>query len=131
MMEERTTFRHVHAITGTFVLAVAGVIVAIIVLAGLNQRWFIRNVTLQIVLPESGAAGIRQGSEVYFLGTLVGAVSDVRIYPPGRSPGACRRPQKKFPGESLRNTHFLPRIPFGAPQTRMPPFWRRVTICLI
>src|ERR1700756_1173728 len=84
MMEERTTFRHVHAITGTFVLAVAGVIVAIIVLAGLNQRWFIRNVTLQIVLPESGAAGIRQGSEVYFLGTLVGGVIDVRIDPNGR-----------------------------------------------
>jgi phospholipid/cholesterol/gamma-HCH transport system substrate-binding protein len=83
-MEERTTFRHVHAITGTFVLVVVAVLIATIVLAGINQRWFIRNVTLQIVLPESGAAGIRQGSEVYFLGTLVGGIIDVRIAPNGR-----------------------------------------------
>jgi len=32
-----------------------------------------------ITLPEAGAAGIRQGSEVYFLGTLVGSVSDVLV----------------------------------------------------
>jgi phospholipid/cholesterol/gamma-HCH transport system substrate-binding protein len=35
-------------------------------------------------LPEGGAAGIRQGSEVYFLGTLVGSVSDVTVYTTGR-----------------------------------------------
>src|SRR6185503_6508185 len=52
--------------------------------AGRSQRWFIGNVTLRIVLPEGGAAGIRQGSEVYFLGTLVGSVSDVIVDPTGR-----------------------------------------------
>ena len=31
------------------------------------------------MLPEDGAAGIRQGSEVYFLGTLVGSVTDVEV----------------------------------------------------
>jgi len=83
-MEERFKFRHVHAITGTFVLLVIGVLVAVLVFAGRSQRWFIGNVTLRIVLPEAGAAGIRQGSEVYFLGTLMGTVSDVSVDPAGR-----------------------------------------------
>ena len=83
-MEERFNFRHVHAITGTFVLVVVGVLIAVLMLAGHSQRWFIGNVTLRIVLPEGGAAGIRQGSEVYFLGTLMGTVSDVRVDPAGR-----------------------------------------------
>jgi phospholipid/cholesterol/gamma-HCH transport system substrate-binding protein len=83
-MEERFKFRHVHAITGTFVLVVLGVLIAALVFAGRSQRWFIGNVTLRIVLPEAGAAGIRQGSEVYFLGTLMGTVSDVSVDPAGR-----------------------------------------------
>jgi phospholipid/cholesterol/gamma-HCH transport system substrate-binding protein len=83
-MEERFKFRHVHAITGTFVLIVLGVLVAALVFAGRSQRWFIGNVTLRIVLPEGGAGGIRQGSEVYFLGTLMGTVSDVSVDPAGR-----------------------------------------------
>lgn len=77
-MEERFRYRHVHAIAGTFVFIAIVVFVAVVVFAGRSQRWFIRDVTVQIVLPEAGAAGIRQGSEVYFLGTLVGSVSDVR-----------------------------------------------------
>jgi len=83
-MEERFKFRHVHAITGTFVLVLLAVLVAALVFAGRSQRWFIGNVTLRIMLPEEGAAGIRQGSEVYFLGTLVGTVSDVSVNPAGR-----------------------------------------------
>lgn len=83
-MAERFKFRHVYAITGTFVLVVVGVLIAVLILAGRSQRWFIGNVTLRIALPETGAAGIRQGSEVYFLGTLVGTVSDLRVDPAGR-----------------------------------------------
>src|SRR5947209_4256756 len=83
-MEERFKLRHVHAITGTFVLIVLGVLVAALVFTGRSQRWFIGNVTLRIVLPEEGAAGIRPGSEVYFLGTLMGTVSYVRVHPDGR-----------------------------------------------
>lgn len=82
--EERFKFRHVHTITGTFVLVVVGVLIAVLVFAGRSQRWFIGNVTLGITLPEAGAAGIRQGSEVYFLGTLVGTVADVSVDPAGR-----------------------------------------------
>ena len=83
-MEERFKFRHVNAITGTFVLIVLAVLIAAVVFSGRSQRWFIGNVTLRITLPEAGAAGIRQGSEVYFLGTLMGTVSDVIVDPTGR-----------------------------------------------
>ena len=83
-MEERFKFRHVNAITGTFVLVIVVVMIAAIVLTGRSQRWFRDNVTLRIVLPETGAAGIQQGSEVYFLGTLVGTVSDVIVDAAGR-----------------------------------------------
>lgn len=82
--EERFKFRHVHGITGTFILLALGILIAALVFAGRSQRWFIGNVTLRIVLPEGGAAGIRQGSEVYFLGTLVGTVFDVTVDTAGR-----------------------------------------------
>jgi phospholipid/cholesterol/gamma-HCH transport system substrate-binding protein len=83
-MKPRFKFRHVNEITGIFVLLVVVVLIAALVWAAYSQRWFRGTVTLRIVLPEAGAAGIRQGSEVYFLGTLVGTVSDVIVAPTGR-----------------------------------------------
>ena len=83
-MEERFKFQRVNEITGTFVLVVVAVLIAAVMWAGHSQRWFKSRVTLRIVLPEAGAAGIRQGSEVYFLGTLVGSVSDVIVDTTGR-----------------------------------------------
>jgi phospholipid/cholesterol/gamma-HCH transport system substrate-binding protein len=80
----RFKFRRVNEITGTFVLVVVAMLIAAVVWTGHSQRWFKSRVTLQIVLPEAGAAGIRQGSEVYFLGTLVGSVSDVIVDATGR-----------------------------------------------
>ena len=81
---QRFKFRRVNEITGTFVLIILAVLIAAVVWTGRSQRWFRSNVTLRIVLPEAGAAGIRQGSEVYFLGTLVGSVSDVIVDTTGR-----------------------------------------------
>ena len=83
-MAEHFKFRRVNEITGTFVLVVVAVLIAAMVWTGHSQRWFKSRVTLRIVLPEAGAAGIRQGSEVYFLGTLVGSVSDVIVDTKGR-----------------------------------------------
>jgi len=77
-------FRRVNEITGTFVLVVVAVLIAVVVWTGHSQRWFKSRVALRIVLPEAGAAGIRQGSEVYFLGTLVGSVSSVEVDTMGR-----------------------------------------------
>jgi phospholipid/cholesterol/gamma-HCH transport system substrate-binding protein len=83
-MEERFKFRRVNEITGTFVLVVVAVLIAAVVWTGHSQRWFKSRVTLRIILPEAGAAGIRQGSEVYFLGTLLVTVSDVVVDETGR-----------------------------------------------
>jgi phospholipid/cholesterol/gamma-HCH transport system substrate-binding protein len=84
MVKERFKFRHVNEITGTFVILVVVALLAALVWTGYRQRWFRGTVTLRIVLPEAGAAGIRQGSQVYFLGTLVGTVSDVIVDAAGR-----------------------------------------------
>ena len=78
-LEKRFQFRRVHEITGAFVLVVIGLLIATVVWTGRSQRWFKSNVTLGIILPETGAAGIRQGSEVYFLGTRVGSVYEVIV----------------------------------------------------
>ncbi len=83
-MIERFQFRRVNEITGVFVLVVIAVLIAAVVWTGHSQRWFKSRVLLRIALPEGGAAGIRQGSEVYFLGTLVGSVSDVIVDAAGR-----------------------------------------------
>ena len=83
-MEEHFKSRRVNEITGMFVLVVLAVLIGIIVWTGHSQRWFKSKVTLRIGLPEAGAAGIRQGSEVYFLGTLVGTISDVDVDESGR-----------------------------------------------
>jgi phospholipid/cholesterol/gamma-HCH transport system substrate-binding protein len=83
-MTDRFKFQRVNEITGTFVLIVIAVLIATVMWAGHSQRWFKSRVALRIVLPEAGAAGIRQGSEVYFLGTLVGTVSDVVVDETGR-----------------------------------------------
>jgi phospholipid/cholesterol/gamma-HCH transport system substrate-binding protein len=81
---ERFRFRHVNAITGTFVLVVVALLVVSVVWTGRSQRWFQSNVPLRIILPEAGAAGIRPGSEVYFLGTRVGSISDLMVDATGR-----------------------------------------------
>lgn len=83
-MEEQFKFRRVNEITGTLVLIVIAVLIGAVALTGHSQRWFQSRVTLRIMLPEDGAAGIRKGSEVYFLGTLVGSVADVIVDATGR-----------------------------------------------
>lgn len=83
-MRQRFKFRHVNEITGTFVILVVVVLITAVVWTAHSQGWFRGTVTLRIVLPEAGAAGIQRGSEVYFLGTLVGTVSDVIVAATGR-----------------------------------------------
>lgn len=83
-MTDHFKFRRVNEVTGTFVLIIVALLIAAVVWMGHSQRWFKSRVPLRIVLPEAGAAGIRSGSEVYFLGTLVGSVSDVVVDEQGR-----------------------------------------------
>ena len=79
LTDEPFKFRRVNEITGVFVLTIIGMLIGAVLWMGHSQRWFRSRVALRIVLPEAGAAGIRQGSEVYFLGTLVGSVSEVGV----------------------------------------------------
>jgi len=83
-VKRRFKFRRANEITGTFVLIVIAALIAAVLWTGHSQRWFKSRVALRISLPAAGAAGIRQGSEVYFLGTLVGSVSDVVVDATGR-----------------------------------------------
>lgn len=83
-MEERFKFRRVNEITGALVLVVIAVLIGTVIMSGNSQRWFQNRVALRVVMPETGAAGIRQGSEIYFLGTLVGSVTDVLLDATGR-----------------------------------------------
>jgi len=83
-VKRRFRFRRANEITGTFVLIVIAALIAAVLWTGHSQRWFKSRVALRIALPAAGAAGIRQGSEVYFLGTLVGSVSDLVVDATGR-----------------------------------------------
>jgi len=83
-MTERFKFKRVNEITGVFLVLIILAVISVVVWTGHSQRWFKSNVVLRIILPEAGAAGIRQGSEVYFLGTLVGSVADVIVDETGR-----------------------------------------------
>jgi len=96
-MAGRFKFRRVDEITGMFVLVVVAVLVAAVVWTGHSQRWFKSRVPLWIILPEAGAAGIRQGSEVYFLGTLVGSVSDVVVDTNGPHGSPGKHPPRLLP----------------------------------
>lgn len=89
-MTEPIKSPRVHQITGAFVICVIVLLIGAVVWTARSQRWFKSTVTLRIVLPEAGAAGIRQGSEVYFLGTLVGSVSDVLVDSAGRMEAQTR-----------------------------------------
>jgi len=94
-VEKAFRLRRVNEITGTFVLLVVAALIIGVVWTGHSQRWFRGTVRLRIILPEGGAAGIRQGSEVYFLGTRVGSVYDVLVDSAGRME-ACTRIRRDF-----------------------------------
>lgn len=91
-MRQRFKFADVNEITGAFVLLVVLVVMGIMVWMAYSQRWFRPTIPLEIVLPDEGAAGIRRGSDVHFLGTHVGTVSDVVLTANGRMVARTRVP---------------------------------------
>ena len=70
--------------TGLFVLAVVALVVAGVVLSGHSQRWFARKYPFDVLLPESGTSGLRQGDEVFILGVSAGLVDDIIVGEDGR-----------------------------------------------
>jgi phospholipid/cholesterol/gamma-HCH transport system substrate-binding protein len=97
-METRFKFRHVNELTGLFVLGVLALVLAGVIFSGHSQRWFARKYTFDVVLPETGASGLRRGDEVFILGVSVGRVDDIRVDEDGRmtAPVKIRRDFERF-----------------------------------
>lgn len=83
-MEKRFKFRHVNELTGLFVLAVIALVVAGVIFSGHSQRWFTRKYAFDVLLPETGTAGLRHGDEVFILGVSAGLVDDIIVGDDGR-----------------------------------------------
>jgi phospholipid/cholesterol/gamma-HCH transport system substrate-binding protein len=78
-METRVHFSRVKEWIGAFVLLALGLGLLGLLLAGRAQRWFATHETLKVVLPEEGAFGLREGSEVHVLGMPAGWVEAITV----------------------------------------------------
>ena len=80
-------FRHVNEIAGAFVILVAALLIVGVVVAGHAQRWFEAVHEVDIVFPPEGSLDLQKGSEVYILGTRVGAVDEITVADDGSMAG--------------------------------------------
>ena len=78
-MVERFAFRHVRSTIGAFVLVCLALGLGIVVLAGRNQRWFQKRARYVVLLPNGDLFGVREGSEVEIMGSVVGAVKAIDV----------------------------------------------------
>lgn len=75
---------------GTIVLLCLALFVGALVNAGLLKDWFQTTLTLRILLPESGVAGLAPGAEVQVMGTRAGAIRRIVIDPAQRMHAEAR-----------------------------------------
>jgi phospholipid/cholesterol/gamma-HCH transport system substrate-binding protein len=75
---------------GAVVLLCVALFIGALVNAGLLKEWFQTSLTLRIVLPEDGTAGLSQGSEVQILGTRAGEIRRIVIDPSQRMHAEAR-----------------------------------------
>ena len=80
-------FRYVNEIAGGFVILVVAMLIVGVVVAGHAQRWFEVVHTVNIVFPPEGSLDLQKGSEVYILGTRVGAVEEITVADDGSMAG--------------------------------------------
>jgi len=71
--------RRVNEIVGLFILLAAAISIAAFLLGPRTQGWFIPTRTLAIQLPPEGSLGLRRGSDVQILGSVVGSVDDIVV----------------------------------------------------
>ena len=71
--------RRVNEIVGLFVLLAVAISIAAFLLGPRTQGWFTPTRTLAIQLPPEGSLGLRQGSDVQILGSVVGSVGDIAV----------------------------------------------------
>ncbi len=72
-------FRYVNEIVGAFVLLVILLLIAGVIFAGHYQGWFRPVHTIKLTFPEEGSLGLKKGSEVEILNTVVGTVDKIDI----------------------------------------------------
>ncbi len=78
-MPKSLKVRRVNEIVGLFILLAVAILVGAILLGPKTQGWFAPTRTLAIQLPPEGSLGLRQGSDVQILGSVVGSVDDIVV----------------------------------------------------
>jgi phospholipid/cholesterol/gamma-HCH transport system substrate-binding protein len=58
---------------------VLALVVAGVIFTGHSHRWFTRKYAFDVLLPESGAFGLRRGDEVFIAGVSVGLVDNILV----------------------------------------------------
>lgn len=71
--------RRVNEIVGLFILLAAVIAVIALLLGPRTHAWFTPTRTISIHLPPEGSLGLRRGSDVEILGSVVGAVDDIIV----------------------------------------------------
>ena len=71
--------RRVNEIVGLFILLSLAISMAAVFLGPRTQGWFTPARTLAIHLPPEGSLGLRHGSDVQILGSVVGSVDDIVV----------------------------------------------------
>ncbi len=71
--------RRLNEILGLFILLAVAISIVAVLLGPRTQGWFTPSRTLAIHLPPEGSLGLRQGSDVQILGSVVGSVDDIIV----------------------------------------------------
>ncbi len=83
-------FRYVNEIVGVFVILVALLLVAGVLIAGHYQRWFEPVFRIHVQFPPEGTLGLKKGSPIEMLGSEVGVVEQISVSEEGRMEGLFR-----------------------------------------
>ena len=72
-------FQEVKPVVGAFVLGSLVIVLGLVFATARARRWFERVVAIEIDLPEEGSFGLRRGSTIEMLGSVVGSVDEIWI----------------------------------------------------
>ncbi|MGH6899208.1 MAG: MlaD family protein [Geminicoccaceae bacterium] len=81
MSDALPRFRYASRRVGTLVLIALGIFVIAVLQAGVLRDLFESTLSLRVILPDSGLAGLNEGASVEILGTDAGSVQEIVIDP--------------------------------------------------
>jgi phospholipid/cholesterol/gamma-HCH transport system substrate-binding protein len=84
LSETPLRFRYASRQVGALILIALGIFVVAVVEAGVVRDFFKSTLSLRVILPESGLAGLSAGAKVEILGTDAGQVQEIVIDPKQR-----------------------------------------------